>query len=623
MTKLQINTFIGTKRTLIQATYDILAWIIALFVGIIIRYNFQLHFLDWYAIAYIVPILILLQLSIGMLMGLYTGKWRFGSFEEVGSLGKSLVIITILTFLLDATLMHKRPVPLGSILISAALAFLIMATGRWFWRARTEKQLLSKGDRSKNMLILGAGEAGYQIISAIQRDPYCGYKPIAILDDDRNKQNLQLMGVPVVGTTNDIQNAVERFNADVILIAIPSLSTVEITPILEKARLTKLPLLAVPQTSALLQDAIDTFDIQNINPEEILGREPIVINDDQVKDFLTGKRVLVTGAGGSIGSEIARQVAKYLPNELILIDRDESGLLNTQLSIEGHGDLLSKSLVLADIRDTEQINIIFKNTKPEIVFHAAALKHLTLLERYPCEAWKTNVIGTLNLLNLSKAYNVSNFINISTDKAADPTCVLGYSKRIAERLTAGILCNEENSGTYVSVRFGNVVGSRGSVLDIFKSQVKSKKPLTVTDKDVTRYIMSIPEAVRLVTQAAALGRHGEVLVLDIGTPVKIYDIAKHFAARQNPPHEIVITGLRKGEKLHETLIGEDEVGQRPFHEKIIHIKVPKLLEDELLNFVGSTEFNKTLTNMSDSNIKTLLANFCNVDSEPKLMISDT
>ena len=621
MIKVQINKFIATKRTLIQATYDILAWVIALFVGIVIRYNFQLHFVDWDAFIFVIPILILLQLSVGMLMGLYAGKWRFGSFEEVGSLGKSLIIITILAFLIDATLMHVRPVPLGSILISAALAFLVMATGRWFWRAKTEKLLLSKGDRSKNLLILGAGEAGYQVISAIQRDPNCGYKPIAILDDDREKQNLQLMGVPVVGTTKDLERSANKFSADAILIAMPSISVTDITPILERAKATSLPILAVPQTSALFHDAIDTFDIQNINPEELLGREPILIDDDQVKTFLTGKRVLVTGAGGSIGSEIARQVAKYLPKELILIDRDESGLLDTQLSIEGHGDLMSKSLVLVDIRDSEQINSIFKNTKPEIVFHAAALKHLTLLERYPSEAWKTNVLGTLNLLKVARNHSVSNFINISTDKAADPTCVLGYSKRIAERLTAGIICGGD-SETYVSVRFGNVIGSRGSVLDIFKSQIKSGKPLTVTDEEVTRYIMSIPEAVRLVTQAAAIGRHGEVLVLDIGTPVKIYEVAKHFAARQNPPREIIITGLRKGEKLHETLVGENEVGERPFHNKIMHIKVPKIMEDELFNFVGEAEFNRTLFNMTDSAIKASLTNFCKISSDPDLIISD-
>ena len=623
MIKIQINKFIATKRTLIQATYDILAWVIALLIGIVIRYNFQLHFVDWDAFIFVIPILILLQLSVGMLMGLYAGKWRFGSFEEVGSLGKSLIIITIFAFLIDATLMHIRPVPLGSILISAALAFLVMATGRWFWRARPEKLLLLKGDRSKNLLIIGAGEAGYQVISAIQRDPNCGYKPIAILDDDREKQNLQLMGVPVVGMTKDLEKSANKFSADAILIAMPSISVTDITPILEKAKATNLPILAVPQTSALFHDAIDTFDIQNINPEEMLGREPILIDDDQVRAFLTGKRVLITGAGGSIGSEIARQVAKYLPKELILIDRDESGLLDTQLSIEGHGDLMSKSLVLVDIRDSEQINSIFKNTKPEIVFHAAALKHLTLLERYPGEAWKTNVLGTLNLLKVARNYNVSNFINISTDKAADPTCVLGYSKRIAERLTAGIVCGSGDSGTYVSVRFGNVIGSRGSVLDIFKSQVKSGKPLTVTDKEVTRYIMSIPEAVRLVTQAAAIGRHGEVLVLDIGTPVKIYEVAKHFAVRQNPPREIIITGLRKGEKLHETLVGENEVGERPFHNKIMHIKVPKMMEDELFNFVGEAEFNRTLFNMTGSDIKASLANFCKVSSDSDLMNLDT
>jgi FlaA1/EpsC-like NDP-sugar epimerase len=281
---------------------------------------------------------------------------------------------------------------------------------------------------------------------------------------------------------------------------------------------------------------------------------------------------LVTGAGGSIGSELCRQLARFNPAELIMLDRDESALHEVQLSIHGRALLDTPQTVLADLRDEATINHIFETRKPEVVFHAAALKHLPLLERYPLEAYQTNVLGTLTLLIAAQRTGVGVFVNISTDKAANPISVLGYSKRIAERVTASV-GQSAKSGKYMSVRFGNVLGSRGSVLMSFRDQIAKGGPLTVTHRGVTRYFMTISEAVQLVIQAGAIGSSGEALVLDMGTPVSIYDVAKQLVTNSGKPVEIEIVGLRAGEKVHEELFGDGEVDTRPRHPLISHVPV--------------------------------------------------
>jgi FlaA1/EpsC-like NDP-sugar epimerase len=290
-----------------------------------------------------------------------------------------------------------------------------------------------------------------------------------------------------------------------------------------------------------------------------------------VANYITGRTVLVTGAGGSIGSELCRQLAMFQPAQLIMLDRDESGLHAVQLSIEGRALLSSPGLVLADIRDLGRMHEIFSEYRPQVVFHAAALKHLPLLETAPEEAWKTNVLGTRNVLAAAQASGVERFVNISTDKAADPSSVLGYSKRVTERMTASVPSSA--TGTYVSVRFGNVLGSRGSVLTAFRAQAETGGPITVTHPDVTRYFMTIAEAVRLTVYAGAIGTTGEVMVLDMGEPVRIFDVAARFARLQTPP---LGTGLRPGEKMHEDLMGDAEIGERRVHPLVTHVQVPPL-----------------------------------------------
>jgi dTDP-glucose 4,6-dehydratase len=363
-----------------------------------------------------------------------------------------------------------------------------------------------------------------------------------------------------------------------VLLAIPSAESHLVRDVDSIASNAGLNLLVLPSVHEMF-GVVQVTDIRPVSEADLLGRRPADIDADAVAGYITGKRVLVTGAGGSIGSELCRQLARFAPEKLLKLDRDESGLHAVQLSVHGRAMLDGDDLLLGDIRDRDRLFELFEHHRPDVVFHAAALKHLPLLEAAPQEGWKTNVVGTQNVLDAAEHVGVTHFVNVSTDKAANPTSVLGYTKRLTERLTAHK--GESASGTYASVRFGNVLGSRGSVLPAFREQAKRGGPITVTHPDITRYFMLVEEAALLVINAGAIGRDGEVLVLDMGEPVKIVDVARRFAEQHTPPLEIVFTGLREGEKLHEDLIAEEEFGDRPFHPMITHVDVAPLDFEEL------------------------------------------
>jgi FlaA1/EpsC-like NDP-sugar epimerase len=462
------------------------------------------------------------------------------------------------------------------------LATACTATGavalRSTWRLlRQKRRRPSGGDR---VLVLGAGDASYQIVGALLSEPNSSYEPVALLDDDPHKRNLRFHGLRVEGTIDDLGAVAARTRCTSALLAIPSADSELIRHVAATANRVGIKLLVLPRT-------VETFgkvtlsDIRPVSAEDMLGRHPTDIDTRAVAHYVTGRRVLVTGAGGSIGSELCRQLQAFEPTALLMLDRDESGLHATQLSIDGRGLLDDPNLVLADIRDRERLFELFDRLRPDVVFHAAALKHLSLLESNPDEAWKTNVLGTRNVLEAAAAAGASQVINISTDKAASPISVLGHSKRIAERLTA--FQGTRDPGTYVSVRFGNVLGSRGSVLIAFAAQAAAGGPITVTDPDATRYFMTVAEAVRLTIYAGAVGRSGEALVLEMGKPVRILDVARRFAESASPPLEIEFTGLRPGEKKHEVLFSDDEQGAQPVHALISHVAVPPL------NIEGSSQ----------------------------------
>jgi FlaA1/EpsC-like NDP-sugar epimerase len=383
-----------------------------------------------------------------------------------------------------------------------------------------------------------------------------------------------VLGVRVRGGREHIGETAEQFHADSLLIAIPSADRELIGKLTMSGQEAGLDVKVLPSLTDFVGPNVDITDIRDVREEDLLGRRGIDTDVESIAGYITGKRVLVTGAGGSIGSELCRQLVLYGPSELLKLDRDESGLHAVELSITGRALLDSGDLVVRDIRDREGLFEVFAAHRPQVVFHAAALKHLPLLQQFPGEAVRTNVIGTRNVLDAAASVGVEAFVNISTDKAADPISVLGYSKRIAERMTSYLAL--DHPGRWVSVRFGNVLGSRGSVLTTFRTQVEAGGPITVTDAGATRFFMTIKEAVELVIQAGGIGRSGEVLVLDMGDPVRIGEVAARLAAAASRPIDITYTGLREGEKLEESLFGSDEADDRPFHRLISHVAVPPL-----------------------------------------------
>jgi FlaA1/EpsC-like NDP-sugar epimerase len=521
----------------------------------------------------VIPVFLVVHAIVGYVVGIYRRRWRYGSFDEVGGLVIATLVTTTALTILRFFDQSVNPFPRSVILIAGFAGLCFVAASRYTWRLIREQLRRPTAQTAAKILVYGAGEGGIQMVNTLLRNPQSPYLPVGFLDDNPDTHRLSISGVPVLGGRDQLSNARARTGATTLLIAIPSADSALIGDISARARELSMDVKVLPAVQNLNERPLDTSDIRDLTDEDLLGRRKVVIDLQQISDYLVNRRVLVTGAGGSIGSELCRQLARFNPAELIMLDRDESALHEVQLSIHGRALLDTPQTVLADLRDEATINHIFDTRKPEVVFHAAALKHLPLLERYPLEAYQTNVLGTLTLLNAAQRTGVGVFVNISTDKAANPISVLGYSKRIAERVTAAV-GQSAISGKYMSVRFGNVLGSRGSVLMSFRDQIAKGGPLTVTHQGVTRYFMTISEAVQLVIQAGAIGSSGEALVLDMGTPVSIYDVAKQLVANSGKPVEIEIVGLRAGEKVHEELFGDGEVDTRSRHPLISHVPVP-------------------------------------------------
>ncbi|MFI1993711.1 polysaccharide biosynthesis protein [Actinoplanes sp. NPDC020271] len=555
-----------------RAGADALALSTALLIATLLRHDGHVQWLHGGDLAELSLVAALVHTAAGIRFGLYTGRWSYGCFEEILALAKTAAVTTPIVFVLDTLL--GRLVPRSAI-IGAGLIGLVLAAGvRYAVRLLHDQRLRPRPEPGSRVVVMGAGEGATQVIRAMLRSPSSPYVPVALLDDDPAKRALQIMGVPVAGTRHAMADVVRRFHADTVVIAIPSADAPLIRALTDLAEPLDVDVKVVPRVVELFGRTVRVEDIRPVSHADLLGRREIAIDLAAVAGYLQGRRVLVTGAGGSIGSELCRQVAQFNPARLVMLDRDESGLHAVQLSLDGKGMLDDRNLVVADIRDQQRLDEVFAEHRPQVVFHAAALKHLPLLEMHPSEALKTNIIGTYQILQTAIRHHVDRLVNISTDKAADPCSVLGYSKRITERLTAA--ADAAAPGTYTSVRFGNVLGSRGSVLTAFAAQVAAGGPITVTDPEVNRYFMTVQEAVRLVVQAGALDSHGEVLVLDMGEPVRIADVAKRIAESAGRPVKIVYTGLRPGEKLAEVLLGPDEPDHRPNHPLISQAPVPPL-----------------------------------------------
>ena len=500
--------------------------------------------------------------------------------------------------MVNSEYLNPRLVPMSAVWFAGFVGLVLMSAARYVWRLLLERRRRPGSDAART-IVFGAGEGGAQIIQSMLRSPTSPYLPVAILDDDPSKRRLSISGVPVIGGRTDLAAAADHLKASVLLVAVPSASGDLLKALMAEAERAGLSVKVLPVVEELLGGPPEVSDIRDLSELDLLGRHQVDLDLTSIAGYINGRRVLVTGAGGSIGSELCRQLSRFGPRELMMLDRDESALHEVQLSLDGRALLDTRDVILCDIRDRQALSKVFMERRPQVVFHAAALKHLPMLEQYPAESVKSNVWGTRNVLESATAVGVQRFVNISTDKAANPESMLGYSKRVAERLTAGVA--EDAGGVFLSVRFGNVLNSRGSVLTTFRDQIARGGPVTVTHPDITRYFMTIPEAVQLVIQAGAIGRPGEVLVLDMGAPVRIIDVARRMIASSGKKVPIEITGLRPGEKLHEDLFGREELDERPIHKMISHTFVPP---------IGRTAVEWRVDEMQDDEIRAALAAVC-------------
>jgi len=573
-----IRYFLWRLRWAGLLTADLVIWFLAVEMATLARYEGATDLIDQWLLLVGAALAGGMHASIGMLLRLYHGRYAVGSADELTALAVAIGGASQSLFAVSA-LAPNRLVPLSAAFIGAAIAFVLMLALRLALRRIHEGAVRPR--QGEPTLIFGAGDAGNQLIRSMLQDPLSPFLPVGLLDDNPAKKHSRISRVRMLGNRQAIGAAAARTGATTLVVAIPTADASLVRDVSGLAVAAGLTVKVLPGISELLSSHVGIRDVRDIDLADVLGRRQIETDLGAIADYLYNKRVLITGAGGSIGAELCRQVHLFGPAELIMLDRDESALHAVQLNLYGRSEMGSGDVVLADIRDAKAVSRVFAEKRPQVVFHAAALKHVNMLEKFPEEAWKTNVLGTRNVLAAATAVDVECFINISTDKAANPANVLGRSKRVAEKLTARYAL--DNGGTFLSVRFGNVLGSRGSVLTTFAAQIARGGPVTVTDPDVTRFFMTIEEAVQLVIQAGALGQRGETLVLDMGEPILIADVARQLIAMSHRPVDLVFTGLRPGEKLHEDLFDKTEHGSRPHHPLISHVRVPQL-RDRFLEF---------------------------------------
>jgi len=517
--------------------------------------------------------------------GTFHQSWRNTGFRDLFSLVKSVSLVSGIFLFATIFTRDSFGIPLSIPFIEFFLSLFILAGIRVgtrfvlvYWKPRKIKLT-----ESHRILIAGAGESGNMAVREMLRHPEAGMQPVAFLDDDKSKHGQKFLGVPVVGKISDVEEAASRLKIDEILIAMPSESGKVIRRVVEYARKTGAKYRIIPSIYDLISGKVTINQIRKVDVEDLLRRKPVQLDTTQIASYIEGKTILVTGAGGSIGSEIVRQVSRFNPLKVILFGRGENSIHDLVNEIEYHFSDLKYSVKIGDIRDHATVERLMIDFKPDVVFHAAAHKHVPLMELNPDQAVLNNVQGTRNLVNLSVKYGVSHFVNISTDKAVNPTSVMGVTKRISEQIVQWGASQAKNDEVFVSVRFGNVLGSRGSVIPKFKEQIKRGGPVSITHPDMIRYFMTIPEASQLVLQAGALDLNGSVYVLDMGDPVNIEKMARDLISLSGlePDKDIRIeyTGMRPGEKLFEELLTVEEGTAMTQHEKIYTAKSVDFIED--------------------------------------------
>lgn len=566
---------------------DIILINIAYLSSIYIRlgFNFPIIYMDIYK-KYI-PLVIIIYIIMLWIFKMYRSIWRIAGIDEViHALAACLVAGAINALIMEfVPLRIPRIVTALSCLFIAILVLSIRLSFR-FVRRLCFYGLNFTAKGGQNIIIVGAGECAQLLIDEIRKDRSFKYNIVGIIDDSKSKKGSYLKGIRIIGNRNDILEICKRKNINEILIAMPSINATEKSEILNICKDAKAIVKIVPSFHELIDnEQISLKKMRSIDLRDLLGREEIALDKEGISSYLKNKVVLVTGGGGSIGSELCRQIAKFSPKKLIILDIYENSAYDLQNELSRNMPELDKEIIIASVRDKHRLNQVFETYKPNVIFHAAAHKHVPLMEFNPSEAIKNNVMGTLNIAECAKAHKAEKFVLISTDKAVNPTNVMGATKRLCEMIVQAM--SKDSETDFVAVRFGNVLGSNGSVIPLFQNQIASGGPITLTHEDITRYFMLIPEAAQLVLQAGAYAKGGEIFVLDMGKPVRIYDLAENLIKLSGfEPHteiEIKITGLRPGEKLYEELLMDEEDLKGTKHEKIFIGKLSHFDLKELKN----------------------------------------
>ncbi|OHX30658.1 polysaccharide biosynthesis protein [Bacillus mycoides] len=517
---------------------------------------------------------------------LYKKAWEYASIGELLIICKVVTFSIITTAVVQQLIMQKMYFRL--LVVTWMIHILLIGGSRFMWRMYRDTYYVKNGDK-KRTLIVGAGSAGTMVARQLLKNSAAELIPVAFMDDNVKKHNLDIWGIPVIGGINQIEYVVKKLNIEIIILAIPSLNKREQNVILKRCLKTEVKTQILPMLEDLVTGKVSVNEFRDVQVEDLLGRDPVELDVDVISDYITDKVILVTGAGGSIGSEICRQIAKFRPKKLILLGHGENSIYSIEMELNRkYGDMKGTFIPeIADIQDQKKMQLIMGKHLPNVVYHAAAHKHVPLMENNPEEAVKNNLIGTMNIAEAARAHGVGTFVMISSDKAVNPTSVMGATKKLAEMV---IQNKDKISHTkFVTVRFGNVLGSRGSVIPLFKKQIQNGGPVTVTHPDMIRYFMTIPEASRLVVQAGALAKGGEIFVLDMGEPVKIVDLAKNLIRLSgNSVDEIGIefTGIRPGEKLFEELLKEDEMNEKQIHPRIYVGQEMNVRIEEIEEFVS-------------------------------------
>ena len=565
----RVLNFIKSQSRILIVAVDALVIIASYYLAFVVRHPPEAgydHFLRT------LPIIFALRFAFFIYFRLYKGSWRYASITDLWNIIRAVVASETVFILFMVFVYRLGTYPRGVFVIDAAIAILLLGSMRFSSRLLREFERSFKIDKSaRRVLIVGAGDAGEMVAREMLSTTRISSVPIAFVDDKKEKRGQLIHGVPVVGPIGEIPEAVEDLSIDEIIIAIPSASPKLIKRIMVSSEGTRAKVKIVPALRDLIDGKISIAQIREIDIEDLLGREVVNTDIESISKYLRGKRILVTGAGGSIGGEICKQVLRFDPENVMMLDINENTLQDTYTSLV-HGSEVELVRIVASITNPRKLRSVFANCRPDIVFHAAACKHVDLMEDNCDEAVITNIAGTKNVIEFAKELYVERVIVISSDKAADPISVMGCTKRVAEML----IQSEPDGGTVVcGVRFGNVLGSQGSVVPLFRRQIEQGGPITITDANMKRYFMTIPEAVELVIQAGAMGKHKDIFMLDMGKPMKIIDLARDMiklSGFNEEDFEMKFIGMRRGEKLEEVLVGKNETLVNTSHPKILLVQ---------------------------------------------------